>query len=88
MSSKNIIQVFEYQKLRVGEYSFKKKHFEAVSGFNSQINISFLFGCYVFLSSTTLTKISNRPGASLHERFLLFRYLLWQVFYLFTTHPN
>ncbi len=34
MISKNIIQVFEYQKLRVGKHGFNEKHFKAMVKFN------------------------------------------------------
>tara|TARA_A100000171_G_scaffold20297_2_gene18700 strand:- start:20384 stop:21646 length:1263 start_codon:yes stop_codon:yes gene_type:complete len=34
MSSKNLIQVFEFQKLNIGDNGFKKKHFEALVKFN------------------------------------------------------
>ena len=36
MSGKNFIQVFEYQKLRVGENGFKKSHFDAMVKFNER----------------------------------------------------
>jgi 5-methylcytosine-specific restriction enzyme subunit McrC len=36
MSTTNLIQVFEYQKLRIGEQGFEKKHFDAIVKFNEQ----------------------------------------------------
>src|SRR5690554_3796924 len=36
MSHKGFIQVFEYQKLRIGESGFEKNHFDALVKFNER----------------------------------------------------
>ncbi len=71
MSSKNIIQVFEYQKLRVGEHGFKKKHFEAMVKFNEQNDNKYFkpifngiqFGSYVGVIQISGLTIEILPKA-------------------------
>lgn len=85
MSSKNFIQVFEYQKLRVGEYSFKKKHFDAMVKFNEQNDNKYFkpiyngiqFGSYVGviqisgLTIEILPKADNSNNTDLWQNVLL-----------------
>ncbi len=71
MNSKNSIQVFEYQKLRVGEHGFKKKHFEAMVKFNEQNDNKYFkpiyngiqFGSYVGVIQISGLTIEILPKA-------------------------
>lgn len=62
MSKNNLIQVFEYQKLRIGENGFTKNHLDAMVKFNEQHGNKYFTPIYngvQFISYVGVIKIGN-----------------------------
>ena len=62
MSINNLIQVFEYQKLRIGEHGFTKNHLDTMVKFNEQHGNKYFTPIYngvQFISYVGVIKIGD-----------------------------